>query len=306
MVRLLGSKQKDSIGSILFPTSGKRDELKRKGFKPKDHMKDNRLIIKGGSTPLSLIFIDLRIETQEKVKEKQREAAMEPPALFKMSQFKEVSSKVFEEKPRQVLLPNEDHDRIFLERRQSEKRLEDLAYLKRVQREEMELKLSEALQKEGKVATPRKAPVPRADDVAKLAPKREVSFIAKNRAKALTLAPPRKEEHKSPTKHESYGRVPEYLEQRNLKLALEKERARRNAPDPDCPPGMRLMPEDERRETLSKLLSSQQEVMQHLQNMPFVIETPSQKNRQHMLESKLKDIDNAIKIFDKPKVYIAI
>ena len=253
-----------------------------------------------------MLLMKTIIETQEKMRERQREATMEPPPLFKMSQFKEVSSKVFEEKPRHAPLLDEDHDRAFLERRQSEKRLEELAYLKRVQRQDMELKLSEALQKEGKIATPRKAPVPKADEVAKLAPKREVSFIAKNRAKALTLAPPKKEEPASPTKHQSYGRVPEYLEQRNLKLALEKERARRNAPDPDCPPGMRQMPEDERRETLAKLLGSQQEVMQHLQNMPFLIETPSQKQRQHMLESKLKDIDNAIKIFDKPKVYVAV
>ena len=239
------------------------------------------------------------------MKEKQKTAASDPPPLFKMSQFKEVASKVYEEKPRQVQLSSDDHDRMYLERRQSERRMDDLAHARRVQRQEMELKLNEGMQQAGKIPTPRKAPVPKADEVARLAPKREVSFIARNRAKALTLVPPKREEVRSPTKHDSYGRVPEYLEQRNLKLAFERERARRNAPDPDCPSGMRVMPEDERRETLEKLLSSQKEVMQQLQNMPFVIETPSQKNRQHMLENKLRDIDNAIKIFDKPKVYIA-
>jgi hypothetical protein len=47
MVRLLGSKPKDSISGLLFPSNGKREEMLRKGFKPKDHMKDNYRIIKG-------------------------------------------------------------------------------------------------------------------------------------------------------------------------------------------------------------------------------------------------------------------
>jgi hypothetical protein len=36
-----------------------------------------------------------------------------------------------------------------------------------------------------------------------------------------------------------------------------------------------------------------------------VIETPSQKRRQADLEAKLREIENALVLFNKPKVYIA-
>jgi hypothetical protein len=39
--------------------------------------------------------------------------------------------------------------------------------------------------------------------------------------------------------------------------------------------------------------------------MPFVVETPSQRKKQEALEAKLREIDNAIGIFSKEKVYVA-
>eukprot|EP01034_Spumella_vulgaris_P038449 gene38449-47476_t len=53
------------------------------------------------------------------------------------------------------------------------------------------------------------------------------------------------------------------------------------------------------------LQTSKEEAMSQLRKMPFVIETPTQKKRLEALESKMREIDSAIAIFSKPKVYVA-
>lgn len=302
MVRVVGAKQKDSIGVLLFPSS-KREELMRRGVKPKDYMRDNRLELK---------------ESQQKQRQIKLEAEQAPPPLFKMTQFKDIPSRLYDEKkptatPTSSPSPEgkeKGKGGLFLERRQSEKRIEELAHSKRVQRSEFERKIERERSESGRPPTPRKASVPSSTDVARLPPKKEINFIGKNRTMAQVQGPLRrlslKEDSETPSKHESYGRVPDYLEQRNQQWAEAKEEERRNAPDPHAPPGMALMSEEERKSTLDKLFSSQAAVLQQLSLMPFVIETQSQKNCQHALELKLNDIENAVKIFSKPKVYIAV
>ena len=106
-------------------------------------------------------------------------------------------------------------------------------------------------------------------------------------------------------KHQDFGKVPEYLEQRKAQWEEEKEEIRRRKPDPNCPAGMMLMPEEERLDTLEILKASKVEALKQLQALPFVIETPSLIRKQSMLENKLQEIDNAMNLFNKPKVYIA-
>ena len=76
-------------------------------------------------------------------------------------------------------------------------------------------------------------------------------------------------------------------------------------PDPDCPKGMKLMPDEERLSTLENLQRSKAEVLQLLDKMPMVLETISARKKQEVFENKLKEIENAISIFKKPKVFIA-
>ena len=102
----------------------------------------------------------------------------------------------------------------------------------------------------------------------------------------------------------NYGKVPDYLQQRNAQWEEEKEERKRRAPDPNCPPGMKLMPESERLETLEVLHQSKTEAMKQLQAMPFVIETPSLKRKQSQLEDKLREIEHAIGLFSKTKVFV--
>jgi hypothetical protein len=139
-----------------------------------------------------------------------------------------------------------------------------------------------------------------------LAPPTNADFITKNRTKAITMVAPRREDDRVSSKHEEYGRVPEYLQERKAKWAELEEETRRKLPDPNCPPGMCLMPEEERLNTLKVLNESKEEAMTQLRRLPFVIDTPSMKKKQDYLETKLREIDNALSIFSKTKVYVAL
>jgi hypothetical protein len=77
-----------------------------------------------------------------------------------------------------------------------------------------------------------------------------------------------------------------------------------NAPDPDCPSGMVLMPEEERVKTLATLRESYDQTRRKMNVLPLRIETLSQIRRKNALESKMQEIEDAIKIFDRPKVFM--
>ena len=70
------------------------------------------------------------------------------------------------------------------------------------------------------------------------------------------------------------------------------------------PEGMRVMPEDERQETLAILNANRAEVEEEIQQLPFVIETPSAIKHKNRLEKRLREIEEARKIFSRPKVLV--
>ena len=71
------------------------------------------------------------------------------------------------------------------------------------------------------------------------------------------------------------------------------------------PPGTRLMPEDERLETLKDLIDSKKEVNSVLERLPVVSKTLTMERHKKDLETKLIRIEKAIETFSKPKVYVA-
>ena len=77
----------------------------------------------------------------------------------------------------------------------------------------------------------------------------------------------------------------------------EKIRAEASRPDPDAPPGMVLMPEEERLETLSVLMKTQESTQRELSKMPLTVETPGLRSRKSALEAKLKELEEAVTIF---------
>ena len=105
---------------------------------------------------------------------------------------------------------------------------------------------------------------------------------------------------------ENYGKLPRYLLERKIQLAEEYERRREDERMALAPPGTRVMPEDERLRTLEMLESNKLEVEKHLKLLPFVVETPSQIKAKTQLENRLKEIEDAERMFSRPIVYVKI
>lgn len=71
------------------------------------------------------------------------------------------------------------------------------------------------------------------------------------------------------------------------------------------PPGTRLMPEEERLETLKDLKDSKKEINTALEKMPVVSRTIAGERTRRELEEKLVRIERAIETFEKKTVYVA-
>jgi len=318
-----------AIADMLCPDNGLRGTMKRRGLQVKNHMKENVMGMRA---------------LERRVKDRAAEADIPEKKLYKLEQFRNVNSRVFDGKTLKDSSNNnnnsfdrrdegEDYDddrsprrgqyeggrrpsmgaadREFLTRGVAEKRREEIAKNNMMVRAEMDRKLKEQMalaSDSGKPVTPRKGSVPKADEIARLAPRTNADFIERNKVRMQALVPPTQREGDSTvaSKHDSYGRVPAYLEERKAQWEEEKEERKKRMPDPNCPKGMKLMPEDERLQTLEVLVRSKDEATKQLMRMPFVIETPSLKRKQGALEAKLREIENAIDLFSKPKVYIAM
>ena len=284
--------QRSSVADIISPTDGHRGEMLRKGQKIKDHMKENLQIMR-----------DVEARSRDL-----REIARQPEKeLYKLAQFRDVSARVSDEKPESARVIRPASDGEYLTKGISERRRDDQALKGRIKRAELDKKMEDARQIADKpTSTPRKSSVPKANDLAKMDDRSNADFITRNKVKAVSMIPSQAVT-KAPgsARHESFGKVPNYLEQRKAQWEEEKEEVRRRAPDPNCPSGMCLMPEEERLNTLDVLKESKSDALRQLQALPFVIETPSLIRKQQQLENKLREIDNAVSLFSKPKVYIA-
>ena len=214
--------------------------MKKKGLVPKDHMKENRKQLK---------------EFQTKNKDMLEASHHEPEPLYKLSQFQNIDSRVFEESTKAPY--REGLEGEFLRKGQSENRQNDLIVNSKMTREQMQKKLndeSNAANANG-CNSPRKASVPH--ETAKLH-HRNTDYINRNKSEAVSvmkMADMKKTHVKNEDapRHESFGKVPTYLEDRKSQWAAEEEYRRINAPDPDCPRGMVVMPEAERVDTLNTL-----------------------------------------------------
>eukprot|EP01035_Chromulina_nebulosa_P019230 gene19230-25081_t len=292
MQKQLQSQYKRAVvADFISPDNGLRGKMERLGLKPKNHMRQNSEELKA---------------LQAKMREEKEISSMPTKELYKLSQFRNVPSKI---NNKENDINEENENRItnnFLSKGNSQKRRDELAMQKKIERIELEKRLDAERLVNEKPNTPRKPSIPRATEVAKLLPRSNSDFITKNRAQALTLVPPKAEPIVEVKKHEEYGRIPKYLEDRKQQWEDEQEEIKRRAPDPNCPPGMKLMHENERLETLSVLKQNREDLLLQLGKLPFVIETPSQIRRKNDIDMKLKEIENAIGLFSKTKVYIKL
>lgn len=337
-----------SIADYICPDNGFRGLQRRQGIEPKDHMHENRLKLKqsqmkmreereaAASQPKELYklqqFRDVKPRLYNRASAQPSSAGGAPSSSRGRASSSAYSGsgggddyedEEFGEEQQQQQYDSQFSDENefnnntgarsvssshFVKKGVDAKRREELTKMRHAARAELELKMEDARWIADRPLTPRKAAVPKSNEVASLAPRSNADFISRNRAKALCLVPPplKHKDGAEPELHEDFGKVPTYLEERKARWAEEKEEVRKRAPDPNCPKGMTLMPEAERVSTLEVLRVSKDEATKLLAKMPFVIETPSLKKRHSDLEAKLREIENAIALFSKSKVYIAL
>lgn len=115
----------------------------------------------------------------------------------------------------------------------------------------------------------------------------------------------KEEKSKEMVTHKNYGKIPRYIqkydkqrEDQAVQRMIEEEKAKH-------PPGTRLMPEDERLETLKDLQESRKEINTAIEKMPVVSRTMAGEKLRRELEDKLVKVDRAIETFQKKVVYVA-
>lgn len=270
-----------SSNIILGDDGGHRGRMKSSGMAPKNHMKDNLAAIR---------------DAQRKNREKAAIEAVHEDERFKLKQFDQAESRVKSQLRR-------DQERAAA----SDRSPEDAKFLRaHVREDKMELRAQEVqgkvLKKERvrkKSMLPVEAANPNPVEV------REARNFQKENARKVIHTKPSSAGKENPAKTKDYGKVPKYLRQRQQELAQEEEIRQELANmDMDCPEGMRLLPEAERVDTLKILENNRGKVTTEIGAMPFVIDTLGLRKRKQALENKLKEIDEAIKIFSRRKVYV--
>ncbi|TRY96785.1 hypothetical protein DNTS_014505 [Danionella cerebrum] len=94
------------------------------------------------------------------------------------------------------------------------------------------------------------------------------------------------------------------LEQRKAEWKKQEEEKRRNTPDPSVPAGHTQMSERERLETLQSLRETHSSLVSELLSLPVKADTLSMRSRRAQLDQRLSEVEEAIKIFSRDKVYI--
>ncbi|XP_070545327.1 enkurin domain-containing protein 1-like isoform X2 [Ptychodera flava] len=146
--------------------------------------------------------------------------------------------------------------------------------------------------------------------------KENVNFIALNARQTKHVQPLKSpsaaalEEYKRKKEdsQKSYkkGEVPSYLRSRQKQWEKEEEERKRNIPDPDLPPGHTVMPERERRETLEVLRQKERDLTNELARLPVTADTVRARSKRAEIENRLSEIEEAIKIFSRKKVFVKL
>ena len=144
----------------------------------------------------------------------------------------------------------------------------------------------------------------------------ERNFLKENHVAAVKAEPVPVREAVEPTPamgrervkelNPNFGTVPKYVQARQQAAQRKAEREEAEArAAAECPPGMVLVPEDERVETLEQLAAARKETQSELNRMPITHRSMAMERRKTALEAKLDEIEAATKIFSRSKVYIA-
>ncbi|XP_019848901.1 PREDICTED: enkurin domain-containing protein 1-like isoform X2 [Amphimedon queenslandica] len=102
------------------------------------------------------------------------------------------------------------------------------------------------------------------------------------------------------------GTVPKYLLERKEEWRREEKERLASLPDPTVPPGHVVMSTSDRLKTLETLKQHQDELLKELQSLSLTADTLRINVKRNQLESRLIEIEDAIKIFSKRRVFVKV
>mmetsp|Transcript_2149 Transcript_2149/g.3941 ORF Transcript_2149/g.3941 Transcript_2149/m.3941 type:complete len:311 (-) Transcript_2149:143-1075(-) len=294
-----------SVANALNPANGYRGELQRRGIKPTDHAKQNRLALK-----------QKQDELRRKKEKKEQEEETQRRRQSLRGQYSYVTSKIQQQQGSRPTSASSDSQRNFLRKGTNKGRRNsalDVAsnsgrskyndsFSDRSRREEDAMYYQEeSAKREIKPRVPTRADLTSSSSNSQ----RSQDFIARNKQKAAE--PTFVKEVRTPpsaSRKKDFGKVPKYLIQRQRDLAEKAEMKRRLREEEQVPNGMVLMSEEERLSTLEVLFENRALVEADINKLPLKIETMGQRKRLEALELKLAEIEKAQKLFSKKRVYI--
>jgi len=256
--------------------------MEQRGIKPKNHHRDN---IKN----IRRIQAEAKQQELDEIKKTQR-------ANRKNPKFAKIDSKLKQTMNSQPAARTNKASTNFVAQNKSK------------------IQSSSALNKKAKSATAKRKPaIPTREQIQAQRPgsvemkEEPTDFVARNKrnGKEMARKPAEKVEHKFVDKAD-YGKVPDYMVQFRLEKEAKARAAVEAAERAKIPPGMRKMTEDERADTLRILAENKKELMDSIKALPLVIETPSMVRYQGNLNKKMKEIEDTIRIFQKPTVFVAM
>jgi hypothetical protein len=250
----------------------------------KDHVKENMRRIR---------------RLQMSAREKENEAKQPVKALWKLSKFESVQSRVVEQLQKEPLAPR-PHSANFLRAHSR------TGYLPQSARP------SSVVPADDKLTVPKAASAREVQLV-----RHNVDFLRVNSLSAKKPSPLRRSpsvsaldeiKKRQAEEEQNYkkGEMPKYLVERKKQWQKEEEARKASQPDPDMPAGHRLMPDDERQQTLYRIKQKHKELTDELSAMPIRNDTLRIRNKREELEQKLAKVEEAIKIFSRQKVFVKL
>ena len=153
---------------------------------------------------------------------------------------------------------------------------------------------------------PRKDDIPKIDDVPLILPKINKNYVLENIQLISENKIPQKKiiETVTDNKHRNYGKIPDYIKKYEMERELQKEELKKRKEEMTYPKGTKLLSEEERINTLNELLKTQKDLTTQLEKMPITTRTLAVKNKKEELIRKLDEIEKAIELFSKKKVFV--
>lgn len=277
----IAANSQGTVGMLLQVQGHSTFAVRKSRAEPKDHVQEN---------------VRRMRQIQRAAKHKETEKQTPVKALWKSSKYESVSSKVKDELQKEPPAPRPTSAN-FLRAHSRTGYIPMSARPASAEPPEEKLTVPKA-------QTAREVSLYRRNiDFIKLNGK-AVKYAGMRRAPSLTALDDLKKKQEEELAHYPKGQVPKYLQQRKKQWEEEEQQRLASMPDPDLPEGHKLMPDAERRETLEKLKATEKELLAQLNSMPIRTDTHRIRTRKEELERKLTEVDEAIKIFSRRKVFV--